>query len=96
MNEDSFNFKEALPLLQSFGISPEQLGPDKLEKICALTSHLSDPSKITPELSRQIMDTLGINLNKKQQPIKRGKKIGRNEKCPCESGKKYKICCGKM
>ena len=22
------------------------------------------------------------------------KKIGRNEKCPCGSGKKYKHCCG--
>ena len=26
--------------------------------------------------------------------IKSGKKIGRNEKCPCGSGKKYKQCHG--
>ena len=26
---------------------------------------------------------------------KRVKKIGRNEPCPCGSGKKYKNCCGK-
>ncbi|ASV70266.1 hypothetical protein CKF48_23320 (plasmid) [Cytobacillus kochii] len=25
----------------------------------------------------------------------RGIKVGRNEKCPCASGKKYKKCCGK-
>ena len=25
-----------------------------------------------------------------------GKKIGRNEPCPCSSGKKYKQCCGKL
>jgi len=31
----------------------------------------------------------------KQVPIKRdGRKIGRNEPCPCGSGKKYKRCCG--
>jgi hypothetical protein len=30
-----------------------------------------------------------------QQPIKKGRKIGRNEPCPCGSGKKYKKCCGK-
>jgi preprotein translocase subunit SecA len=24
-----------------------------------------------------------------------GKKIGRNEPCPCGSGKKYKHCCGR-
>ncbi len=31
---------------------------------------------------------------KKQTP-KRVKKVGRNEMCPCGSGKKYKNCCGK-
>jgi preprotein translocase subunit SecA len=30
-----------------------------------------------------------------QQTVKRqGRKIGRNEPCPCGSGKKYKKCCG--
>ena len=23
-------------------------------------------------------------------------KVGRNEPCPCGSGKKYKLCCGRM
>lgn len=31
----------------------------------------------------------------KREPIKVEKKIGRNEPCPCGSGKKYKQCCGK-
>jgi len=31
---------------------------------------------------------------KKAQPLsRRGKKVGRNDKCPCGSGKKYKHCC---
>ncbi len=29
----------------------------------------------------------------KQKTIKRGKKVGRNDPCPCGSGKKYKKCC---
>jgi len=29
----------------------------------------------------------------KQQTVKRGKKVGRNDLCPCGSGKKYKKCC---
>lgn len=29
-----------------------------------------------------------------QQPVHKGRKIGRNEPCPCGSGKKYKKCCG--
>ncbi len=31
----------------------------------------------------------------KQQPIRKGRKIGRNDPCPCGSGKKYKKCCGR-
>jgi len=30
----------------------------------------------------------------KRQPIRVGPKIGRNDPCPCGSGKKYKHCCG--
>lgn len=29
------------------------------------------------------------------KPVVKGKKIGRNDPCPCGSGKKYKNCCGK-
>ena len=31
----------------------------------------------------------------KQEPVKVGPKIGRNDPCPCGSGKKYKHCHGK-
>ncbi|KUG04238.1 protein export cytoplasm protein seca atpase rna helicase [hydrocarbon metagenome] len=30
-----------------------------------------------------------------KKPVRKDKKIGRNELCPCGSGKKYKHCCGK-
>ena len=33
----------------------------------------------------------------KPQPVVREtRKVGRNEPCPCGSGKKYKKCCGKL
>ena len=28
-------------------------------------------------------------------PVKVEKKVGRNDPCPCSSGKKYKKCCGR-
>ena len=31
----------------------------------------------------------------KAKPIRSGPKVGRNDPCPCKSGKKYKQCCGK-
>ena len=33
---------------------------------------------------------------KKSQPIRIGKKVGRNDPCPCGSGKKYKHCHGRL
>ena len=32
----------------------------------------------------------------KGRTVKTGPKVGRNDPCPCGSGKKYKQCCGKM
>jgi preprotein translocase subunit SecA len=29
------------------------------------------------------------------KPVRAGPKVGRNDPCPCKSGKKYKQCCGK-
>lgn len=29
-----------------------------------------------------------------KKPVKADKKVGRNDPCPCGSGKKYKNCCG--
>lgn len=34
-------------------------------------------------------------INKPQTVRREGDKIGRNDSCPCDSGKKYKACCGK-
>ena len=41
-----------------------------------------------------------VNLVKKEPPRQKqaviaGKKVGRNDPCPCGSGKKYKHCCGR-
>ncbi|MDR2779569.1 MAG: SEC-C domain-containing protein [Synergistaceae bacterium] len=33
--------------------------------------------------------------NARVLPVQKGKKVGRNDPCPCGSGKKYKFCCGR-
>lgn len=48
---------------------------------------------LEPDKPEDITD-LEILLNP-QEPKIAEKKIGRNEPCPCGSGKKYKKCCGK-
>ncbi|MDH5365241.1 MAG: SEC-C metal-binding domain-containing protein, partial [Dehalococcoidia bacterium] len=32
---------------------------------------------------------------RRRQAVVAGKKVGRNDPCPCGSGKKYKHCCGR-
>ncbi|MEQ2457102.1 preprotein translocase subunit SecA [Flavonifractor hominis] len=39
-------------------------------------------------------ESAGNDQTVKKQPVKRGDKPGRNDPCPCGSGKKYKKCCG--
>ncbi len=44
--------------------------------------------------ARRRMNT-NANAGEAQMPVRVEKKVGRNEPCPCGSGKKYKNCCGK-
>ena len=41
------------------------------------------------------MVTEATNAMAKAKPVRTGPKVGRNDPCPCGSGKKYKHCCGK-
>ena len=34
--------------------------------------------------------------NDKKPPVETNQKVGRNDKCPCGSGKKFKHCCGSV
>ena len=36
----------------------------------------------------------GGKVPQKREPVKNAAKVGRNDPCPCGSGKKYKKCCG--
>ncbi len=46
--------------------------------------------KYPQEKARQ----MGTVVYENEQPyVRSGKKIGRNDPCPCGSGKKYKHCC---
>ena len=46
-------------------------------------------------LSEERQKELYKEAKKMHTFVREGKKIGRNDPCPCGSGKKYKHCCGK-
>ncbi|MGN0181756.1 MAG: preprotein translocase subunit SecA [Candidatus Ornithomonoglobus sp.] len=50
--------------------------------------------KIEREQVAKPIDT-GSDGSLKNTGVRKAKKVGRNEPCPCGSGKKYKDCCGK-
>jgi uncharacterized protein len=43
---------------------------------------------------RELRRKIRSNMLSAPAPVHRSEKIGRNEPCPCGSGKKYKKCCG--
>jgi len=51
----------------------------------------------TPEREKVAVETsTNQDDSLPKQPVKKENKVGRNDACPCGSGKKYKNCCGRM
>ncbi|MTI80543.1 MAG: preprotein translocase subunit SecA [Firmicutes bacterium] len=48
-----------------------------------------------PEQKRNIVENRYQDEEQSKQPVRREEKVGRNEPCPCGSGKKHKKCCGR-
>jgi preprotein translocase subunit SecA len=40
--------------------------------------------------------TAGVSIDVTAPVVRDGRKVGRNEPCPCGSGKKYKHCHGQL
>lgn len=61
-----------------------------------LTVVLRTDAEVKREQQVKITGTSGAtDGSEKKQPVRKAKKPGRNDPCPCGSGKKYKHCCGK-
>ncbi len=60
-----------------------------------LTFRLKSEEDVKREQTAKITATSGADDGSdKKRPVKKGEKVGRNDPCPCGSGKKYKKCCG--
>jgi len=79
--------------IQSQEQAPEIKGPKAVNQSKLQTIHnSSDGMGYSGNLEPEESEAARAG---KHQPIKVGKKVGRNEPCPCGSGKKYKSCHGK-
>ncbi|HHX16558.1 MAG TPA: preprotein translocase subunit SecA [Mollicutes bacterium] len=84
--------------LQAYVSEGFELFEEMLAKIDEQTTIYILKAEIKQNLEAKEVAKIGTNEDKsktiKKQP-KRSTKVGRNEPCPCGSGKKYKQCCGK-
>ncbi|MCX5827930.1 MAG: preprotein translocase subunit SecA [Deltaproteobacteria bacterium] len=73
----------------------ERIKEDTLEKLCMVQVRREEDIE---EMQRKAEEDYILSRGEDESatPVKRDKeKVGRNDPCPCRSGKKYKKCCGK-
>jgi preprotein translocase subunit SecA len=74
----------------------EQLNEDFVSSTWVETAAIHDEAiGATEEFKRsQEQTSAGSDVDARPEPIRnRGTRVGRNDPCPCGSGKKYKNCC---
>ncbi len=59
-----------------------------------LTIQIREDEEVKREQVAKVTATNSGDGSEKKQPVKKSKKVGPNDPCPCGSGKKYKKCCG--
>ena len=65
------------------------------EETVRLLFHVQNPERMERKQVAQEVQTVNPDSGV-QEPVRRtSKKVGRNDPCPCGSGKKYKHCHGK-
>ena len=85
--------------LRAYTSEGYELFDTMLENIDKYTTLYLVKAEIRQNIERkQVVKNQSTNdsdSSSKGRTIKKGEKIGRNQMCPCGSGKKYKNCCGK-
>ena len=84
--------------LQVYALEGFQMFDNMLASISAEISSFLLNAEVRQNTEREEVKNIRTNDGKegvKAKPKKSEKKIGRNDPCPCGSGRKYKQCCGK-
>ena len=84
--------------LQAYALEGFELFDNMLAQVNREITTFLLKAEVRQNLERHENKNIKTNETKeetKKTPRKVTKKIGRNEPCPCGSGKKYKQCCGK-
>ena len=91
-NEDPINAykKEGMEMFEEMTASIQE---ETVRILLNVTVNIQRPQQVVEQ--KTFVASGGALPNNATIPQKNDKKIGRNDPCPCGSGKKYKNCCGK-
>jgi len=97
INRDAISFIfRAGPLVETRPAAPASAPRRRLDPSRARVQHESVDSYGVRVRAQSPADSAARqDPTVKEQPVVVGEKIGRNDPCPCGSGKKYKHCCGR-
>jgi len=71
-----------------------QLAPEQTRRVAPVTAGPAFEDEASQKSAPTIFQPKRPGTQKKEIDVKLLEKIGRNDPCPCGSGKKYKRCCG--
>jgi preprotein translocase subunit SecA len=86
---------------EGFDMFHEMIQRMKVETVGILFKvQLAEPASLEEMQKKQDKELVfsggGDGSPPKKKPVRRGnQKVGRNDPCPCGSGKKFKKCCGR-
>jgi preprotein translocase subunit SecA len=75
-------------------VKPEDSMVSRVSQNMELSGADSNPEQFAAAAKQEKQEMIE-NMPKIEKPVKSDKVVGRNDNCPCGSGKKYKKCCGK-
>ncbi|MDQ0275317.1 preprotein translocase subunit SecA [Peptoniphilus koenoeneniae] len=73
----------------------EEMNESIKEDTTKMLFHIYNPEKVKRVRVAKEVETVNPDTGKQAPFVRKSKKVGRNDPCPCGSGKKYKNCCGK-
>jgi len=88
------NIKELSKQLEKYGLNTDEIHRKDIKKLVKFINalNITDKNSLTQDKIQSMLENIKHNIQNNQP--KKKQKIGRNEKCICESGLKYKKCCG--
>ncbi|MFR7872579.1 preprotein translocase subunit SecA [Peptoniphilus sp. HMSC062D09] len=74
----------------------EEMNESIKEDTVKMLYHVINPERVKRVRVAKEVETVNPDDGKKKPYVRKEKKVGRNDPCPCGSGKKYKNCHGKF